>query len=32
MWFQVANETCKEFHLDETNTYLAQGKFKNSWF
>lgn len=27
MWLQVANEVCKELHLDEGNTYLAQGKF-----
>ena len=27
MWLQVANEVCKELHLDESNTYLAQGKF-----
>lgn len=29
MGLQVANEVCKELHLDESNTYLAQGKFWN---
>ena len=24
---QIANKVCKELHLDESNTYLAQGKF-----
>ena len=24
---QIANKVCKELNLDESNTYLAQGKF-----
>ncbi|KAL9971293.1 hypothetical protein ACROYT_G023801 [Oculina patagonica] len=27
-FIKVANETCKEFHLDESNTYLAQGTLR----